>query len=129
MIPDNATDIIEGMYRAFNQRDAEGASAHLAPSVDWPNAETGARLSGPSAVRAYWTAQWKKSDPRVEPVRIETGDDGKLHVRVDQLVRDLSGKVLVNQQVEHVYTFDGAFITRMEIVEVAQEEDDEDEDA
>jgi len=120
--------IIEDLYRAFNGRDIDGAIAHLGPGVDWPNASTGGRVSGRAAVRDYWLNQWKASDPRVEPMRIEMGDDGKVHVRVDQLVRDLAGKVLVNQQVEHVYTFDGAFITRMDIVDVPQDEDEEDEE-
>ena len=119
------TRVLEDMYDAFNARDVDAALAHLAPGVDWPNAATGGRLHGREAVRAYWLAQWGESDPIAKPLRIEFVADGTVHVRVDQLVRDLAGKILENRQVGHVYTFDGGFITRMLIVEVAPENEDE----
>jgi hypothetical protein len=49
-------------------------------------------------------------------------------VRVDQLVRSLDGKILQNRQVGHDYQFDGAFISRMTIVDVADSGDDDEED-
>ena len=119
------TRVLEDMYEAFNARDIDAVLAHLAPGVDWPNAATGGRLHGREAVRAYWLAQWGESDPIAKPLRIEFAADGTVHVRVDQLVRDLAGKILENRQVGHVYTFDGGFITRMLIVEVAPENEDE----
>lgn len=117
--------IVTEVYDAFNARDVDGVLAHLAPGVDWPNGWQGGREHGRDAVRAYWEKQWREIDPRVEPMRIEVAPDGKVHVRVDQLVRDKSGKVLLNKQVGHVYTFDGPFITRMDIVDVQAEEDDD----
>ncbi len=122
---EHRTEVLEEMYDAFNAHDADTALAHLAPGVDWPNASTGGRMHGRDAVRQYWLAQWREFDPVVKPMRIEFAADGTAHVRVDQLVRDLSGKILENRQVGHVYTFDGAFITRMAIVDVAPDDDDE----
>ena len=43
-MPDPHTAAIEAMYRAFNERDVDGAMAWLAPEVDWPNAATGERV-------------------------------------------------------------------------------------
>ena len=115
------------LYRDFNNRDIDAAIENLAPGGDWPNAATGGRVAGRDAVRAYWQKQWAESDPRVEPLEITFDAEGRAHVRVDQLVRSLDGKVLVNRQVEHVYEFSGPFIARMTVVEIPQP-DDEDED-
>jgi hypothetical protein len=128
MNPDERRSMIEKLYRAFNERDIEGVMVNLAPGVDWPNAKTGGRLPGRAAVRAYWLKQWQETDPRVEPLQIDIAPDGSAHVRVDQLVRSLDGKILQNRQVGHDYQFDGAFISRMTIVDVADSGDDDEED-
>jgi ketosteroid isomerase-like protein len=119
------TRVLEELYDAFDARDVAAALAHLAPGVDWTDVATGARVHGRDAVRDAWLAEWRDSDPVVKPLRIEPASDGTIHVRVDQLIRDRAGKILENRQVGHVYTFDGAFITKMRIVEVAPEQEDE----
>jgi limonene-1,2-epoxide hydrolase len=119
-------EVIEALCDAFNERDIDAALSHLAPGVDWPNGMTGGRIHGRDAVRQYWLARWRDADPVVKPMRIDFAADDTVRVRVDQLVRDLAGKILQNGQVEHVYTFDGAFIVRMMIVDA--EPDDEDEE-
>ena len=119
-------ETLMNLYRAFNARDIDAVLAHLAPGVDWPNGWKGGRVHGREAVRAYWTSQWKEINPRVEPLDIAAAADGKVRVRVDQLVRGLDGKILDNKQIEHVYEFEGPFITRMTIVDVGKPEDEED---
>ncbi len=119
-------EVIEALCDAFNERDIDAALSHLAPGVDWPNGMTAGRIHGRDAVRQYWLARWRDADPVVKPMRIDFAADDTVRVRVDQLVRDLAGKILQNGQVEHVYTFDGAFIVRMMIVDA--EPDDEDEE-
>jgi ketosteroid isomerase-like protein len=120
-------DVLMDLYRAFNDRDLEAAVEPLAPDVDWPNATTGGRVHGRDAVRRYWQKQWREIDPRVEPLEITVDAAGRAHVRVDQLVRSLDGKILQNRQVEHVYEFEGPFISRMTIVEPEQVDEDDDE--
>ena len=49
---------------------------------------------------------------------------------VDQLVRALDGEILQNLKVEHVFEFDGPFISRMTVIglaegEVGSKDDDE----
>src|SRR5512147_1124945 len=85
---------ISDLYDAFNARDIDAAMEHIAPGVDWPNGWEGGRLHGRAAVRDYWTRQWVAINPRVEPLEITDAADGKVHVRVDQLVRSLDGAVL-----------------------------------
>jgi len=47
-----------------------------------------------------------------------TSDDrGRIVVDVHQVVRDLSGALLVDRMVQHVYTVDDGLITQMEIRE------------
>lgn len=126
--PDAISGIIAKVYRAFNDRDIDGVFVHLAPGVDWENGTTGGRVIGRDALRSYWTEQWKDLDPKVEPMRIDVEDDGSVHVRVDQLVRDRAGNILVNREVEHVFEFDGPFITRMTVDDAPPEADEEDEE-
>ncbi len=114
--------MLEALYSAFNARDIEAALDRLAPGVDWPDMTTGGRVHGRDAVRAYWQKQWLEIDPTVEPMRIAITADGKAHVFVDQLVRALDGEILQNRQVEHVFEFDGSFISRMTVIGLAEGE-------
>ena len=115
------------LYRAFNDRDVEGALVHIAPGVDWPD-ESGGRIHGREAVAGYWRDWWKKADPRVEPLSIDAGEAGKVVVRVEQFVRSPDGKVLEDRDLAHVYTFEGPFVARMDVAAApAVGEDDEDE--
>lgn len=108
---------LRALYRAFNDRDIETVLAALAPDVDWPNGMDGGREIGHEAVRAYWTRQWAMIDPRVEPVSITELPDGSVVIEVHQVVRDLSGTIVNDRTVHHVYRFDGNLVTRMDIAE------------
>jgi ketosteroid isomerase-like protein len=118
----NATELIRTVYRAFNARDIDAVLQHMHPDVDWPNGMEGGRVHGHSGVRDYWLRQWKMIDPHVEPVRIEADDAGRHVVDVHQLVRDLTGKVLLDRPVQHIYSIEDGLIRRMDIREVAAAE-------
>jgi ketosteroid isomerase-like protein len=125
---DERTAMLEDVYRALNRRDLDAFLAHVAPGVEWPDETTGGRLHGRDAVRAYLQKQWKEIDAKVEPMRINLTPDGSAHVLVDRLVRALDGEILQNLRVEHVFEFDGAFISRMTVIGLAEGEVDRDED-
>jgi hypothetical protein len=108
-------ELLRSAYAAFNSRDIDGALALMQPDVDWPNGMEGGREVGHDAVRAYWTRQWQLIDPHVEPVSIARDDEGRFVVDVHQLVRDVDGKLLVDQHVEHVYALREGLIERMDI--------------
>jgi hypothetical protein len=110
-------DILAAIYAAFNARDIDAVLARMRKDVDWPNSMEGGRVHGHDEVRAYWQRQWGLIDPHVEPTRMEEDASGKTVVHVHQVVRDLSGKVLKDVVVHHVYTFEGGLISRMEIRE------------
>lgn len=107
--------LLRRAYRAFNQRDFESVLRMMHADVDWPNALEGTRVHGPDAVRKYWKGQLEALDPIVEPQSFTTEPDGRITANVHQVVRDKSGKVVVDQMVEHVYTIRGGLIASMEI--------------
>lgn len=121
------TRMLEALYRAFNQRDVEGVLANMGPGAEWPDADTGRAVSGHDALRAYFTALWKKTDIIMEPVRIEPTGSGA-RVVVDQLVRAPDGKVLDHGQFEHTFTFSGPFISRMTSTRLAKQPDEDEDD-
>jgi ketosteroid isomerase-like protein len=110
-------DLLKAAYAAFNKRDIDGVLALMRPDVDWPNGMEGGRVHGHDEVRAYWLRQWSVIDPHVEPVHIEDNEAGNTVVDVHQAVRDLSGKVLMDRIVQHVYSIHDGLIERMEILE------------
>jgi hypothetical protein len=108
-------ELLTAMYAAFNRRDIDSVLAKMHPDVDWPNGMEGGRVHGTKAVHDYWTRQWAMMDPRVEPLLIEDDPAGSTLVHVHQLVRDLSGKVLIDQTVQHLYRINNGLVERMDI--------------
>jgi hypothetical protein len=117
VISATVTDLIKKAYAAFNARDIDSALATMTPEVDWPNGMEGGRVHGHEGVRSYWTRQWGVIDPHVEPKTIETDSSGRVVVGVHQVVRERSGKLLLDRMVEHVYTLKNGLIQSMEIHE------------
>jgi ketosteroid isomerase-like protein len=107
--------LLERTYAAFNARDVDAVLTVMHPDVDWPNGLEGGRVVGHRAVREYWTRQWSQIDPVVEPRAFRATDDGRVDVEVQQVVRDLAGRVLKAQTVHHVYAFADGRIRSMEI--------------
>jgi hypothetical protein len=110
-------DLITAVYRSFNARDIDAVLARMHPDVDWPNGMEGGRVRGHDAVRAYWQRQWTVVDPRVDPMHIEDDESSLSVVDVHQVIRDLSGKILMDRMVQHVYSIHDGLITRMDIRE------------
>jgi hypothetical protein len=108
-------EMLREIYRDFNARRIDAVLARMHPSVDWPNAMEGGRVYGHDGVRDYWTRQFGLIDPNVEPLSIEPDDDGRMVVEVHQLVKDLEGKVIVDQIVHHAYRIRDGLIDRMDI--------------
>jgi hypothetical protein len=110
-------ELLTEIYRAFNAREIETILAVLDPDVDWPNGMEGGRIQGRSGVREYWERQWSTVDSRVELVGFETDLDGRTIVNVQIIVRDLSGALLIDRMVKHVYLMQNGLIKSMEIRE------------
>jgi ketosteroid isomerase-like protein len=108
-------DLLSATYRAFNARNVDAVLAVMHPDVDWPNGMEGGRVHGHAAVREYWSRQWAVIDPHVEPRRFGTDETRHVVVDVHQVVRDLAGKVLADQMVQHIYHIEDGLIRSMEI--------------
>lgn len=104
------------IYQAFNRREIDAVLQVMHPDVDWPNGMEGGYVHGHAGVRDYWTRQWSMIDPHVEPQRFSTDDEGRIVVDVHQVVHDLTGKLLADQMVQHIYTIDGGLIRTMAII-------------
>jgi len=109
--------LIAEAYSAFNRRDIDSALALMSESVSWPKASEGGRVVGKEEIRAYWTRQWKEFDPHVEPLEVIDREGSKTDVKVRQLVKTLSGDVLSDTDVWHVYTIVNGLIERMDLRE------------
>jgi ketosteroid isomerase-like protein len=107
--------VIATAYGAFNARDIDRALQVMHPDVEWANGLEGGYVHGHEAVRDYWTRQWTLIDPRVEPRRFTTDDAGRIMVDVHQIVRDLTGRVMSDQMVQHVYEIKDGLVERLEI--------------
>ena len=107
--------ILKETYKHFNERDIDATLAMMHPEVDWPNGMEGGIEHGHDAVRNYWTRQWKVLNPVVEPIGFDKEKDGRINVTIRQIVHDVEGKLLVDQIIHHIYTFEGGLIKAMEI--------------
>jgi hypothetical protein len=107
--------IIEQAYSAFNTRDIDVALGLMTQDVSWPKASEGGKVVGKEEIRAYWTRQWDKFDPHVEPLAMTEEDGGKTRVRVHQLVKSLQGEVLSDSEVLHVFTMNNGLIAAMDL--------------
>ena len=110
-------DLLINTYNKFNARDIDSVLAQMHTDVDWPNGWEGGRVYGREGIRDYWTRQWKALDPHVEPVGFDTDETGRTVVKVHQVVRDLSGNVISDGMVEHIYLIEDGLIKSMDIRE------------
>jgi len=114
---ENIQTLISQAYAAFNQRNVDAALALMSDSVSWPKASEGGRVVGKEEIRDYWMRQWLEFDPQVEPIEVIDHEGGKHEVRVHQLVKSLSGDVLSDSEVWHVFTVANGLIERMDLKE------------
>jgi ketosteroid isomerase-like protein len=110
-------ELLSLVYEAFNRRDIETILALMHPEVEWPNGMEGGWVYGREGVRIYWTRQWGMLNPHVEAVGFEANNEGGIVVDVHQVVRDLTGTVLLDRPVQHIYFLCDGLIRRMNIRE------------
>jgi len=110
-------ELLTFVYDAFNRREIDPILALMHPEVEWPNGMEGGWVHGHEGVRAYWTRQWGIVNPHVKPVQFEIDNEGRVVTDVHQVVRDLTGSVLLDRMVQHVYLIRDGLIRRMDIRE------------
>lgn len=107
--------LIAELYAAFNRRDVDGALALMSDEVTWPKASEGGRVAGKDDIRNYWSRQWQAFDPHVELLEVKQIEDGRVAVRVHQVVKNLAGELLAEGEVWHTYTLISCLVERMDL--------------
>lgn len=109
-------EIIRQAYEAFNTRNIDAVLAVLSPEVVWANGMEGGYVYGHTALREYWTRQWQMINPHVEPLSLTRDASGQVRVLVHQVVRDMAGTILADQNDVHTYLIENGLVQRMDIV-------------
>src|SRR3546814_14823440 len=109
-------------WHGLSARDSDGGLAALTGEVGWANGMDGGQVQGREAVRSYWTRQWARVSPHVDPVSFHRTADGAVVAEVRQSVRDLEGKPLQGQThglkdktVGHVFRLREGKVARFDI--------------
>lgn len=111
----NYQSFIRQLYQDFNARHVDAVLAHLHTDVAWPNGWEGGYVTGHDSVRAYWLRQWQQIDPTVEPLAVDVRADGSVVVKVRQIIRGLTGQLVSDTQLNHVYHIDTGKVRTMVI--------------
>src|SRR5436305_15057330 len=98
---EKSTTLLKQAYAAFNARDMEGALSTMRADVEWSNGMEGGTVHGHEGVREYWTRQWGMINPHVDPASFELDSSANVVVGVRQVVRDRSGKILLDRMVQN----------------------------
>ena len=117
MVEESHVVLLKRAYAAFNARGIDSTLATMQSDVEWPNGMEGGIVHGHAGVREYWTRQWGIVNPHVEPRSFALDKTGRVVVAVHQVVQDLTGKILLDRTVEHVYSIENGLIRSMEIRE------------
>lgn len=106
-------------YQSFNNRDIDGALLLMRQNIEWPNGMEGGYVYGHQEIRDYWTRQWGLINPHVEPISFTVDDDCRIRTEVHQLIKDLTGTILIDEIVYHIYQIEDGLIRRMDIEHAA----------
>lgn len=103
------------LYDNFNKRNIDLVVSNMATDVIWANGMDGGYVYGHEGVREYWTRQFKLVSSRVTPLEVKE-QSGKVLIKVHQVVHDLSGTLLADERVTHVFTMNGDKIAGFDIL-------------
>ena len=112
-MPSDEQELLAKAYAAYNRRDIDALSALVSDDVDWPDGDD--RLSGRASLQAYWQDQWTRTRTHDEPVTFTHRPDGRVVVRIDQVVRSLDGTVISTGSFDHVHRIAAGRIRRLDI--------------
>ena len=105
--------LLAGAFAAYNSRDVDRLLAAVGDDVDWPDGA--ARLHGKDAVRRYWLEQWTRVRTHDEPVAFAVLGRDVAEVRIEQVVRDLDGRVVSAGAFRHTFHLRDGRIARLDI--------------
>lgn len=107
------TEIVLDAYEAYNAGDVDRLLGHLSEDVDWPDGAK--RLHGREAVRTYWLNQWTRTRTHDTPTDVTVQPDGRINVRLDQVVQGIDGRELSRGSFEYLFELRDGLIVRLDI--------------
>ncbi len=107
-------DVIFAAYKSYNERDIDALLKLMCEDVNWSNALTGDRIKGHAEMRKVWLLQWTSLNPQTEPISIHEDTEGRTVVRVREILREVGGRLLMDQEMEQVFTLRDGLIERMD---------------
>jgi hypothetical protein len=110
-------DLFIELYDNFNARRIEKVITQMAENVKWANGMEGGFVYGHEGVREYWLRQFKLISSRVTPLKISQAGN-KVVIDVRQVVHDTEGKLLMDEQVQHIFTYENGKVCEFQIGEV-----------
>jgi ketosteroid isomerase-like protein len=113
-------EVIYAAYKSYNERDINALLPLMCEDVNWSNALTGDRIRGREEMRKVWLLQWTSLDVQTRPIRIYEEPDGRTIVVVHELLREVGGRVLLDQEMEHVFVLRDGLIAQMDFRHVAR---------
>src|SRR5689334_9479950 len=96
-------DFFVELYENFNAKKIEKVISQMADNVKWANGMEGGFVFGHEGVRQYWLRQFKMISSNVTPLKISHAGN-TVAIDVHQIVHDTEGKLLMDEQVRHVFT-------------------------
>lgn len=106
---------LQNLYDAFNKREIEKILSSMQADVKWANGMEGGFVYGRDAVRDYWIRQFEIIQPQLAPLKFETDKNNRNVVTVHQVVRDLEGNLLMEKNVEQIFTIENGLISLFEL--------------
>ena len=106
-------------YKSYNERDLDALLPLMCEDVNWANALTGDRIRGRAEMRRIWELQWTSLSVQTEPIRIYEEPDGKTVVLVREILHEAGGQLLMDQEMEHVFTWRDGLVARMDFRHIA----------
>ena len=99
----NLEHFFQELYKSFNARQIEDVIAYMTEDVKWANGMEGGYVIGHDGVREYWTRQFALISSNVTPLEM-IEDNGKVRVKVHQVVHDMSGQLLMDEILYHNFS-------------------------
>jgi len=111
---ENLDSFFATLYQNFNDRKIDLVIANMTEHVKWANGMEGGFVYGHEGVKEYWTRQFKMISSQVKPLDIQKQDDHVV-IKVHQVVHDLTGKLLADEMVDHIFYLEGDKVAEFNI--------------
>lgn len=110
-----ATDLIVRYYDAIERRDLEAVLATTHADVRFHDFLDGGEVEGLTAARDFYRRMFELA-PDLDPITIETLEDGRVRVEFQSAVHSSSGHLWSDTRQTAIYTLVDGLIQRVELL-------------